>query len=427
MANSNANYQIGFKKMSEWSLIAGGDLCGCRSQEVDPFDQEIKNLIQNSSISIGNLEAPLESHSKSMVKSGPSICMNRSQFDAVLTSGISGFSMANNHMMDFGIEGVAATKGYLDSKNLVSFGADINELGAYEPKFHLIDDKVTVALIGVSEQEFGASEVGLGGVGILTNPLFLEAVRKAKDLSDVLIVSVHGGIELSFLPPPIWRNALRGIAELGADIVLGHHPHVIQGVEVFKDSFIAYSLGDLWWPGSGSNEIEKRSIGLLIEFKFESSRIVETIFHPVFLTRDHKVKLIRGEGLRRVLGFIDMLSNLYLEPTYEKLWVDYAIHLFQERYSGRLFGVSLINNSAKNFFRYGSIGFLNLIEKFFNIKVSTLVQQKLFTLNAIRNPSQRNILETGLCYASNVPAYLPNKITKIEVEYSNIYSCILEA
>jgi poly-gamma-glutamate synthesis protein (capsule biosynthesis protein) len=410
--------------MSEWSLIAGGDLCGCRSQETDPFDQEIKNLIQNSSISIGNLEAPLDAHSKSMVKSGPTICMNRTQFDAVLTSGISGFSMANNHMMDFGIEGVAATKEYLDSKNLISFGADINELGAYEPSFHLIDDKVTVALIGVSEQEFGASEGGLGGVGILTNPLFSEAVRKAKNLSDVLIVSVHGGVELSFLPPPVWRNALRGIIELGADIVLGHHPHVIQGIESFMGGFIAYSLGDLWWPRSGNNEIQKRSIGLLIEFKFEAKKIVKIFLHPVILTSDHKVKFIKGEGKKKILGFIDSLSNLYSEASYDKLWLDYASYLYQDRYAGRIFGVSAVNNNVKNFFRYMSVGFLNLLEKFFKINTYTLEQQKLFFLNTIRNPSQRNICELGLSVRGKTISCLPDKIKKIEAEFSNICSSI---
>jgi len=412
--------------MSKWTLIAVGDLCGSRSLEANPFDQEIKNLIQGSSISIGNLEAPLDPNSKPMTKSGPSIAMNESQLDAVLTSGIVGYSLANNHMMDYGLQGLMATKNYLSSRNLISFGADVSECGAYEPTFYSIDSGITIALIGISEREFGAAENENGGVAILSTPLFLEAIKKANNLSDVLIVSVHGGIELSFLPPPIWRKALREMIDLGVDIVLGHHPHVIQGIENYKDGFIAYSLGDFWWPGSGENKIGKRSIGLLIEFTFDAKKIKEIILHPVFLRKDYKVKFIKGKELRRVVDFIHRLSSIYSRPSYDKLWLEYASHLYQERYAGRIFGIGAINNNMKDFLRYISVGFLGFLEKFFKIKLNTLEQQKLFFLNIIRNPSQRNICEIGICNETSFSSHLPERIKQLEIEFSSICSSISE-
>lgn len=158
--------------------------------------------------------------------------------------GIDVVSVANNHAMDFGEQGFLSTLATLEKQGIAATGVREN---------------------GKDGQDVLVMEVGTSRVGFLAynqhgdeykHPTFekqsfsyvieniVADVKRARPLVDFLVVSVHGGPELSHLPANWQQKHSRLVIDAGADLWLGHHPHVVQPVEEYKGKLIVYSLGD---------------------------------------------------------------------------------------------------------------------------------------------------------------------------------------
>jgi len=151
-------------------------------------------------------------------------------------------SLANNHMMDYGAEGLAATESALEGLGMEHVGAGGNEADARAPVV-LESCGVRVAVIACCERQFGAAGPAEPGVAVL-GPWVFEAVRRARAAADAVIVSLHAGVEM--LPwPEAWRREFcKALIKAGADIVHGHHSHVPQAFEEYEGGLITYGLGN---------------------------------------------------------------------------------------------------------------------------------------------------------------------------------------
>lgn len=157
-------------------------------------------------------------------------------------------TLANNHALDYGTEALLDSIDTLDNADIAHVGAGKDLEAAREPVITELNGR-TFAFIGatrvipVAEWAAGTDRPGMfsaydGGEQLA------EAVKAAKQKADYVIVYMHWGIERDEMPNEVQRNIAHNIVDAGADLVVGAHPHVLQGLEYYKGVPIAYSLGN---------------------------------------------------------------------------------------------------------------------------------------------------------------------------------------
>ena len=151
-------------------------------------------------------------------------------------------TLANNHTMDFGAAGLAATLSSVRAAGLRPFGAGPTLAAAAAPL--TVDHAgLRLGLLAATDRWFGVAASAEPGVCPL-DPLLVDRIAHLRTTSDRVIVSVHGGGEMSPWPSPQWQQTLRAFIAAGADVVHAHHPHVPLGWERWHDGWIFYGLGN---------------------------------------------------------------------------------------------------------------------------------------------------------------------------------------
>jgi poly-gamma-glutamate synthesis protein (capsule biosynthesis protein) len=139
-------------------------------------------------------------------------------------------------------------------------GAGINMDRAKAPIYYTIGD-TTIAYLAASHviyaMDWYATDTRPGMIGTYDPALFVSSIKEAKENSDFVVVYVHWGKERTHEPVSYQKNLARIYIDAGADAVIGCHPHVMQGIEIYNGKTIAYSLGNYWFNAS------KRESGLL--------------------------------------------------------------------------------------------------------------------------------------------------------------------
>lgn len=282
------------------TIRAVGDVC-LQGVDGDPFDHVAGEL--EADLLIGNLECALTSRvdgaPRKIVFSAPPDSaehLARRRFDLVC--------LANNHVLDFGAEGLLDTLKALEERGVGYFGAGRNAAEARRIVY-LERNGLRIAILSAADAA-GANAKG-PTISVLSLRALAEAVKEARSGADLVIVSYHGGIELELLPSPFVVRGLRGLVDAGADVVLAHHPHVLQPVEIYKDRLIAYSLGNFVFDNSRYGE--KASLAamgailhLAIRFSAQGDRGwgVQEIDHryvPVSIGGDRKPTLLTAVAL----------------------------------------------------------------------------------------------------------------------------------
>lgn len=270
-------------KKRPWTLLAGGDvlLDLTEPEGVDPFTK-VEPSLSSADVAIVNLEMAItergEPYDKEFVFRAPG--------SAALTlagAGIDVVSLANNHILDFGSVGLEDTISVLDEVGILRPGAGANNAEAYAPRVLVLDNEIRVAFVSASAIIPGGFSAGAERPGIADAkwaiPRVLAAVRAAASGNDVVVVSIHWGVERATCPSQDQRGLAQQLIEAGANLILGHHPHVLQPIETFDRTVIAYSLGNFaWHPRYGITG----DTGVL-EIFFDGPIVEGYQFHPHIL------------------------------------------------------------------------------------------------------------------------------------------------
>ncbi len=207
-----------------------------------PFERVVP-LLQDADLTIANLENTLTEGGTPADKFYTFRAPPRFA-SGLVDAGIDAVSLGNNHAADFGAIGLEDTLATLDAVDLPYAGAGMNEADARRAA-HLVIDGQRVALLSytdVMENAFAGPESF--GVALATVDVIDADVRAAKADADIVIVALHSGIEYTDAPQPNQQQLARAAIDAGAALVLGHHPHTLQGVERYGDGLIIYSLGN---------------------------------------------------------------------------------------------------------------------------------------------------------------------------------------
>jgi poly-gamma-glutamate synthesis protein (capsule biosynthesis protein) len=208
----------------------------------------------NAALTLANLEVPLcAPGSAPAPKAGPHL---RAE-PAIVRDLAAGFSplvasLANNHLMDFGAAGLAETQSAVRAAGVRTVGAGVNAAEAAAPLIVPLP-ALRVGILAATDRWFGLATAGQPGVNPLA-PDLPDRIRQLRHEVDLVIVSVHGGGEVSPWPSPRWQQTLRALVDAGAALVHAHHPHVPLGWERHGAGWICYGLGNTLiqpalWPG----------------------------------------------------------------------------------------------------------------------------------------------------------------------------------
>lgn len=180
--------------------------------------------------------------------------------DILKEMGVDIVSLANNHALDFGVEALLDTFTTLEEAGIDYVGAGPNMERAKAPIYYTIGD-TTIAYVAASRviyaMDWYATNDRPGMIGTYDPALFVTSIMEAKENSDFVVVYVHWGVERTHEPVKYQKDLAKIYIDAGADVVIGCHPHVMQGIEFYKGKPIAYSLGNYWFNAS------KRESGLL--------------------------------------------------------------------------------------------------------------------------------------------------------------------
>jgi poly-gamma-glutamate capsule biosynthesis protein CapA/YwtB (metallophosphatase superfamily) len=219
-------------------LIAVGDISFACRDTSDPFEHTARYL-RAGDIVFGNLECVLcdafpEMEKEITLRTVPS----RASY--LQSAGFTVLSLANNHTLDCGSAGLAQTIAALREQciRFVGAGDTISPEG-----FEIITCcGLRVGFLGYGETDASGTQDGVF-INRLDRRAILDQLRGFKPDCDIVAVSLHWGIEYARYPSPAQTALARELVAEGATLVLGHHPHVVQGIEQIGGSLIAYSLG----------------------------------------------------------------------------------------------------------------------------------------------------------------------------------------
>ena len=144
-------------------------------------------------------------------------------------------NLANNHFMDYGVSNAKKNITLINKKKYkyVGFGNNLTE----SRKEVVLNLKKKVAIIGCMEPQFGMSKTNQAGVTEV-GPWIIEKIQKLKKKYEIIIISIHGSLETSPFPIPDTQDLYRSWVDAGATIIHGHHSHIPQGYEKYKNGYI---------------------------------------------------------------------------------------------------------------------------------------------------------------------------------------------
>lgn len=246
----------------------------------DALFEHVRDLVRPLDLAFGNLETPIAPKTgaagKPMVFNGPPVLL-----PALHAAGFDLVSFANNHSYDQGRKGLVETLEHLDASPLAHVGA--GRTCAEARAAHLVEvHGLTLAWIGSTDlynddQNRGPDEPCVATLG--DGAWVLEEAARARTAgADLVLLSVHWGVEYQTKPEPRHEALARALIEGGVDVIVGHHPHVLQPIELFETAdgrtgLVIYSLGNFvsnqsaWYvPGMHAVAAGNPRDGLLVTF-----------------------------------------------------------------------------------------------------------------------------------------------------------------
>lgn len=242
------------------AYASGVDLFG-------PFRSAKKDLIDAVDIFIANLEGPItetqECQKKEIVFSfDPSVAL------MLAKNGITHVSLANNHTFDCFEHGLVDTKRYLGEAGIVYTGG-----GALSESATTTEVRgKRIAILGIDRT-----------IAPTKRALVFEYVQNLERNHEYVVIEVHWGNEYEQLESDEQKTFAHGLIDAGADVIIGHHPHVVQSIEFYNGKPIFYSLGNFIF-----DQIEKeRNTGIAVELLISEHKILTTV-HPYTISRDRE-------------------------------------------------------------------------------------------------------------------------------------------
>lgn len=274
-----------------------------------PFNGVRKELISGD-VNLANLESPIAISGQEYTGKKFRFRAEPQAAEALRGAGFNLVTLANNHSMDFGGEALAETLQHLSANGIASIGAGANLSEARKIALFTIKGKKVAFLAYSLTQpvEFFARQ-DRSGTAPGYEKLVTADITNARGQADYVIVSFHWGKEATGTVQQYQRNAAHKAIEAGADVIIGHHPHVLQGVERYKGGIIFYSLGNFTF----ASKSRTADVSAVIRLKFtDEGREAEILPLDVLHRRvGFQPQLLTGTKGAAVIEKLNSLSETF--------------------------------------------------------------------------------------------------------------------
>ncbi|MCU1378477.1 MAG: putative enzyme of poly-gamma-glutamate biosynthesis (capsule formation)-like protein [Acidimicrobiales bacterium] len=292
------------------TIAAAGDVHGeGRVQKLldaggNPFDA-IAPTLAAADVAMVNLETAVGTSGQAAVKEH-TFRAPLSLLAALKSAGVDVVNLANNHALDYGTDALLDTIDRARAAGLLTVGAGRDRAEAYAPVV-VRTPGGAVAVVGLSRVLPAGWAAGLGRPGLASaydQSAAVAAVRRAAQLAPTVVVMIHWGVELAACPDAAQRGLADALVAAGADVVAGHHPHVLEGFDQRPGAVVAYSLGNFVWYHSNP---PTNTTAVLTATSVEG-RVVASDMVPARIDGTGRPRLLAGDDAARVRSEVASLA-----------------------------------------------------------------------------------------------------------------------
>ncbi len=294
------------------NLIFGGDvtLTDAYSDKVGKNHKWAFSQLEEfrqADVSMVNLEAPFTSAAQPLPGKTFNFKAPIENVQVLQSGGIDIVNLANNHAMDYQSAGLLETTQTLQKAGIQSIGAGENIKAARRPVIMDVKGK-KVAYLGYYDADLHAATAQGAGTNPRHNDRVAADIKALRKQVDWIVVNYHWGEELAKYPGDWQIDLARFTVDQGADLVVGHHPHVLQGAEVYKGRPIVYSLGNFIFGGNSISDYD--TAALKVSLKDQQMRVE---FLPIQV-RGYQPRVVNGQAGQQILGQITGVSDIFQQP-----------------------------------------------------------------------------------------------------------------
>lgn len=222
-------------------------------------------------------------------------------------AGVDIVNLANNHTMDYENQGLEDTTKTLDRANIQYLGAGKNSKEARRPKIIEVKGQ-RIAYLAYDTADLSAADTDKSGTNFATKEKITEDIKAIRNQVEWIIINFHWGTELTNQPEQWQIDLARFSIDQGADVIVGYHPHTLQGAEIYKDRPIAYSLGNFIFGGNSRSDYDTAVLKVSL-----NDKKMKVEFLPVEVKK-YQPQIVKGESADRVFKDIERMSNMFDNP-----------------------------------------------------------------------------------------------------------------
>lgn len=272
----------------------------------DSLFSDVREWLSSSDIALGNLETVASNKNlKKWYLPSYEMRGDPSKLEVLKNAGFNLLGVANNHAMQHGKEAFIDTLKNLSEYGIDSIGVDDPETGTTKPFIHIKDGREHVFIaVSVRPEEWSPTDIPYS-YRSCEDEIVKEVRLLRKQHDGFFIVSIHWGLEYLSRPGPSQIKLGRRLVDEGVDVVVGHHPHVLQPMEHYKQGVILYSLGDflfdLWHP--------ETKLGAIAAINLEEGCVPDVEFQPIVSDEQFKPVNPSSEQKEWVLEFLQQYKE----------------------------------------------------------------------------------------------------------------------
>ena len=245
-------------------------------------------------------------------------------------TGVDVAGIANNHLRDFRDEGVLQTMENLTRAGITHAGGG-KTMSEAEQMLITEVNGLKVGLWMLAEKEQNLATDRRPGTPFFNPDVNVQRISQLRKEVDFLVIVVHAGHEFASVPPPRIRRSYRAFIDAGADLVVGHHPHVPQGIEPYGAGWIAYSLGNLIFDSDFLSKGKNTDHGYLFHVGISEHAVERIEIIPYHLKNHSTVETCTEKELIDYKNMLESISHCITDDEkFEECWEEFVIWFWNE-------------------------------------------------------------------------------------------------
>ena len=308
---------------------------------------DINGLASEMDRIIVNVECALTNYDGAIKKFGPNIKAVPETVKGYAAFGVTDAALSNNHVFDFGVQGLRDTIKTFEQAGIAYTGVGENDTDSRKPHFFELEGK-RIGIVNVCEHEYTYALPNRIGANPFDPFITMSDIRAAKKQCDYLLVLYHGGKEYCHYPSPRLRNLSHEMVHNGADVIITQHSHCIGCYEQYEGGHIVYGQGNFNFVYNDYKHPPCWNEALLVELDIGDKLDIK--FHPIVAT-ETGCDLAKGEKAKSLIEEFEARNASLLDGTWRDGWHEFCLGM-KDTYINAAMNASTDERSAQLFAHY---------------------------------------------------------------------------